>query len=159
VDTHAFPHAQVWRLAWVLLEHKDILKATRFEEVPIFDEGIRQLEWAANYLTKIHFKNNTRYDSLVVQIGDRYLDHKVTEGRPLTPEELSTPAAAFSLNVTRPVYVLNNKSGGSDLLSEAVCAFAALAALFAEVNPQLSVNLTEHATDAWGQLESWIKVC
>lgn len=160
-EPHSHSRLQVWRLAWVLLAHKDILKTARFEEVPIFDEAIRQLDWAADYLQKIHFKNanGTRYDSLVIQIGDRNLDHLITEGRPLTPEELSTPASAASRNVSRPVFVLSNKSGGSDLLSEAVCAFAALATLYAEVDPPRSVHLMAHATDAWGQLESWIKVC
>jgi hypothetical protein len=149
---------QIWRLAWVLISHQSLLKETQFEEAAIYDEGVRQLRWAANYLTKIHFKNGTRFDSLVIQIGDVELDHLFVAERPLTPEELSYPPAGKSYNVTRPVFVLDNKTGGSDLLAEAVCAFAALSTLFAEVDPELSVRLSTHATDAWGQLETWIKV-
>ena len=148
---------QVWRLAWALIAHRDILQETQFEEAPIFDEGVRQLRWAADYLLKIHFKVGTRFDSLVIQIGDRALDHSMIDGKPYVPEALSTPAAAATWNVTRPVWVLDSKTGGSDLLSEAISAFAALSTLFTDVDPRLSVLLSTHANDAWGQLQGWFK--
>ena len=47
---------QTWRLAWALIQYKGVMTATKFEEAPIYDEGLRQLLWVAQYLDKAHFK-------------------------------------------------------------------------------------------------------
>jgi hypothetical protein len=149
---------QVWRLAWAVKSYEEILKQTTFEEVPIWDEAIRQLKWAANYLQKIHFQEGTELDTLVIQVGELNLDHDIVVGRPISAEALSTPAARAKFNTSRPVYVLNNKAQGSDLLAEACSAFAAMSYLFETHDPSLSVELSRHALAAYNQLKTWFKV-
>jgi hypothetical protein len=48
-------------------------------------------------------------------------------------------------NITRPVYMLTAKTNGSDLIGEAVAAYASLSILFDKINPQLSVALEDDA--------------
>ena len=67
------------------------------------------------------------------------------------------PAASATFNVSREVFVLNNNNTGSDLLGEATAAFAALSVLFADTQPELSVTMSEHALQAYGQLTGWTK--
>ena len=47
--------------------------------------------------------------------------------------------------MTRPVYVLNSRTNGSDLIGEAVAAYASMSILFEKINPQLSVALEDDA--------------
>lgn len=133
---------QVWRLAWNLITFKEVTQAVRFNEQPIYTNGLRQLAHAAKYLEKMHTTNNT----LVAAVGDRDIDHLIEDDRPLVGEQF------LGANVPRPVIMLNQTSGGADLIAEACSAFAALGILFREQDPDYSNLMIKHAR----QLYDWM---
>ena len=47
---------QAWRLAWAMITYKETMESLNFEAAPIWDEGLRQLEWVARYLQKAHYR-------------------------------------------------------------------------------------------------------
>ena len=56
----------VWRLGWSLLSHKAAYQGTRFENATNYQNGLRQLVWAAQYLERLH--PNATAPELVVQV-------------------------------------------------------------------------------------------
>lgn len=133
---------QVWRLAWNLISYKDVSQAVRFEQQPIYTNGLRQLAHAARYMEKLHTTNTT----LVASVGDRTIDHLIVNDRPLVPEQF------LGANVDRLVISLNATSGGSDLIGEACSAFAALGILFRDDDPEYANIMIKHAR----QLYDWM---
>lgn len=132
----------MWRLAWNLISYKSVQQAVRFEQQPIYTNGLRQLAHAANYLEKLHTTNNT----LVAMVGDKDTDHEILDQKPLVPEQFLTA------NVPRPVIELNATNDGSDLVAEACAAFASLSILFNEEDPDYSNLMDKHAR----QLYDWM---
>jgi hypothetical protein len=133
---------QVWRLAWNLITYKEIVQSVRYQQQPIYTNGLRQLAHAAKYLEKLHTTNST----LVASVGDRTVDHKIADDRPLVPEQFAGQAVA------RPVIEINATTGGADLLGEACSAFAALGILFKEEDPDYANLMIKHAR----QLYDWM---
>lgn len=80
---------------------------------------------------------------LLVQVGKKAIDHALLVGFPYVPEAIS--AGLGPSNISRPVYVLNMLNNGSDLVGEAVAAYASLSMLFDKIDPQLSVGLEDDA--------------
>lgn len=79
----------------------------------------------------------------VVQVGRASVDHPILAKWPYSAEAITDGLGAP--NVTRPVFVLSTQTNGSDLLGEAVAAYASLSILFDKINPQLSVALEDDA--------------
>lgn len=85
-----------------------------------------------------------------VQVGDANADENVLPSEALMPEQYVT-----SKQFARPVIEINATSGGSDLIGEAVAAFASIALLFREEpgSEDFSNAMTKHAR----QLYEWMK--
>ena len=79
----------------------------------------------------------------LVQVGKKEDDHNFSTGWPYVPEAISDGLGPA--NISRPVYVLSTATNGSDLVGEAVAAYASLSMLFDKINPQLSVALEDDA--------------
>lgn len=77
-----------------------------------------------------------------LQVGTLETDHHLGEG-PYNAEAISAGLGAG--NTTRPVFMLSTRTNGSDLVGEAVAAYASLSILFEKINPQLSVALEDDA--------------
>lgn len=77
--------------------------------------------------------------SLCVQVGDYRTDHPINIGEPYVAEAVSDNPG--TRNATRPVFILNTQTNGSDMLGEAVAAYASLSMLFIKIDPTLSVLL------------------
>lgn len=56
----------VWRLGWSLITYKEAYQGTRYENATNYQNGVRQLLWAARYLQKIH--PNATAPELVAQV-------------------------------------------------------------------------------------------
>jgi Glycosyl hydrolase family 9 len=78
-----------------------------------------------------------------LQVGKKVSDHSITTGAQYTAEAIQ--AGLGPANMTRPVYILTAQTNGSDLVAEAVAAYASLSILFDKINPQLSVALEDDA--------------
>lgn len=133
---------QVWRLAWNLISYKEVIQAVRYQQQPIYTNGLRQLAHAAKYMEKLHTTNTT----LVASVGDRTIDHLIADDRPLVAEQFT------GVNLLRPVIEINATTGGADLIGEACSAFAALGILFREEDPDYANLMIKHAR----QLYDWM---
>lgn len=56
----------VWRLGWSLLTYKEAYVGTRYENATNYQNGVRQMLWAAQYLQRIH--PNATAPELVAQV-------------------------------------------------------------------------------------------
>ena len=62
-----FPFAtSVWRLAWTMTTYRDAYVGTRHENATNYENALRQLLWASDYLFKIH--PNAEQRVLVAQV-------------------------------------------------------------------------------------------
>lgn len=98
------------------------------------------LRCAAYGAGRMGLVNNCEF---LVQVGKKQDDHTILVGWPYVPEAISDGLGAP--NISRPVYVLSTATNGSDLVGEAVAAYASLSMLFDKINPQLSVALEDDA--------------
>ena len=74
------------------------------------------------------------------QVGDWRTDHPIFVGKRYVAEAISDDPG--TRNATRPVFILDSRTtNGSDMIGEAVAAYASLSMLFNKINPSLSVAL------------------